>query len=101
MHDAWHRPDQWGRIARQILDAPMTVHRFDKSRGISVVCENHLTPRLNLRFLANYQSLVVVLVSFVLGQMAFGVPSFGFLLLLLMTIGFLLLRSILNDPVVL
>lgn len=98
MNELWHRTDQWGRIARQILDSPMTVHRFDKSRGISVVCENRLTPRLNLRFLANYQSLVVIVASFGLGQLCFGVPSFGFLLLLFLTASFLFIRSIFYDP---
>lgn len=65
-----------------------------------MVCENRLTPRLNLRFLANYQSLVVIVTSFALGQLIFGVPSFGFLLLLFVSASFLFVRSIFYDPLV-
>lgn len=94
----WHRHDQMGRMARQILEPPLTVHSFDKSRGVSMVNERHLGPRLNLRFLATYKTLALIVASFGFGQLMFGVPSFGFLLLLAMTMFCLFVRSIFIDP---
>lgn len=84
LEDSWYRTDLVGRLARQVLSAPLVVHSFDKTRGESRVCEQHLRPRVNLRPLASYQAIVLVGMSFVVGQLAFGVPSFGFIGLLLL-----------------
>lgn len=33
MNEYFQRADIWGKIARQILNPPMAVQRFDKSKG--------------------------------------------------------------------
>lgn len=98
LNDCWHRNDIFGRIVRQILYPPMVVHSFDKSCGYSKACEDRKLARVNLRFLASYQTLSVILLSFLLGQLLFGVPSFGLLALVLLSFFYLLVLSFINDP---
>lgn len=80
----WYRNDLVGRCARQLLSGPLVVHSFDKTTGVSRVCEQRLRPRINLRPLASYRTLALLGCSFVAGQLWWGVPSFGFLTLLLL-----------------
>lgn len=94
METFWHRGDLVGRIARQVLSAPLVVHSFDKSHGISRVCEQRLTPRINLRPLASYQAVSLIALSFTCGQLVYGVPSFGFIALLLLAAGYVLLLGL-------
>lgn len=98
LNDYWHRNDVVGRMVRQLLYPPMVVHSFDKSRGYSRAIEDRLPARVNLRFLASYQSLVLLLVSFAVGQLMFGAPSYGFFALILCTFVYTLLMSFINDP---
>lgn len=98
LNEFWHRTDICGRIFRQILYPPMVVHSFDKTHGYSRACEDRKPARVNLRFLASYQTLSVILLSLFLGQLLFGLPSFGLLALLLISFFYLLVLSFINDP---
>lgn len=94
----WNRDDIWGRLCRQILCPPMIVHSFDKSQGVSMLQEEHMGPRINLRFLGSYQTFCMIVASFVCGQFCFGIPSFGFILLLLASFSYIFLSSFFSDP---
>lgn len=97
MVEFWQRQDFIGRIARQILSPPMIAQSFIKSQGFSELNEEQLGPRLNLRFLATYQAIGTIFISFLIGQLLVGIPSIGFLLLVIITICYLLILSFINN----
>ncbi|KAF7277955.1 hypothetical protein GWI33_009070 [Rhynchophorus ferrugineus] len=57
----YHNPSFWGRLCRQILCPPMTVHKYDKSVIGSPRINVNLPPRISLRYFASYQFLGYVL----------------------------------------
>lgn len=93
----WRRRDLLGRCARQLLSAPLRVHSFDKSQGVSRVCERRLGPRVNLRPLASWQAIVLVAASFAGGWLWCGVPSAGFVGLLLLAGAYVLAMALVAD----
>lgn len=72
----YHRDDVWGRVARQILSAPMTVWRYDKRSpgGFSPRVGSALPPRLSLRPLARYRTLGVLLVLYAVALLCRATP---------------------------
>lgn len=91
----WNRSDIWGKVSRQILDPPMTAQWFDKEKGVNQLCENQLPPRICLRPLASYKTLIFIATSLIIGQILWGAPSYGlFSLLLLLTIYIFILALI-------
>lgn len=94
LEQCWYRNDLVGRCARQVLSAPLVVHSFDKSDGVSRVCERRLRPRVNLRPLASFRALSLIGGSFLVGQLWWGVPSFGFIALVLLAAMYVLVMGV-------
>lgn len=97
MAEIWQRRNFVGRVARQILSPPMVAKSFVKSHGISELTEEPLGPRLNLRFLGTYQAFGTVVLSFLFGQLLVGVPSVGFLFLIMIAMGYIFIMSFINN----
>lgn len=97
MSEMWQRRDFVGRVARQLLSPPMVAKSFVKSHGISELTEEQLGPRLNLRLLGTYQTFGTIVLSFLFGQLLVGVPSLGFLFLIMITIGYIFIMSFINN----
>lgn len=93
MDNIWKRSDIWGKISRQILSPPMKAQWFEKQRGVSQFCEDQLPPRICLRFLASYKTLILIGASLFVGQILWGAPSYGLLSLLLLNATYLFILS--------
>lgn len=88
----YRRPDLVGRIAHRVLESPRIIQTFEKSHGSSELVERRLRPRVNLRGLASYRTVIIIALSLFVGKLLFGGSLFGFFLLVLfkITITFLL-----------
>lgn len=75
-----------GQIARRILESPIIVQTFEKSHGSSQLVERRLRPRVNLRWLASYRTVFIIILSFLFGKLLFGGSFFGFFMLILFKI---------------
>lgn len=75
-----------GRLARRILEAPRIVQSFEKSHGSSELIERQLRPRINLRWMASYRTVIIVILSLLIGKLLFGGSLSGFLTLILFKI---------------
>lgn len=78
----YHRNDFAGILCRHLLEPPRTIKTFEKCRGVSQLVESRLGPRVNLRWLASYRFLILILLSSLLGKLIFGGPLFGFFVLI-------------------
>ncbi|KAF5269701.1 hypothetical protein FQA39_LY08624 [Lamprigera yunnana] len=59
-----------GRLARQILCAPITIYKFDKSPGsFSPRIPQKLPPRISFRFFANYRVIFYLILLVVLSKL--------------------------------
>ncbi|XP_026291595.1 sphingomyelin phosphodiesterase 4 isoform X2 [Frankliniella occidentalis] len=72
----YHREDVWGRVARQILSAPMTVYRYDKRSpgSFSPRVGSALPPRLSLRPLARYRNLAMIAMLYIVALVCNAPP---------------------------
>ncbi|KAH8383164.1 hypothetical protein KR009_007128, partial [Drosophila setifemur] len=75
------RNDFCGKMARQLLYAPMTEQWFDKRSGNTVICERLVPPRICLRPLASMPALVTITLALLLGQLLWSSPVVGLFLL--------------------
>lgn len=75
----------------------MIIQSFDKSIGYSQLQEKKVGPRITLRYLAAYKTFGVILLSFIMGQLIIGTPSYGFLLLILISLVYLLILALIDD----
>lgn len=82
----YRRPDFIGRIARRVLESPIIVQTFEKSHGSSQLIERRLRPRVNLRWIASYRSVIIFILSLLFGKFIFGGSLLGFILLILFKI---------------
>lgn len=57
-YQLYHSPTFTGRLARQILCAPITIYRYDKTIPGSPRVSSNLPPRVSLRFMASYRFLI-------------------------------------------
>ncbi|CAD6991436.1 sphingomyelin phosphodiesterase 4 [Ceratitis capitata] len=80
----WCRADFIGKLARKLLYAPMTQQWFDKSRGVSELCEERLPARICLRPLASYQVLGLITFSMLVGYSLWHAPIYGLLIFILL-----------------
>lgn len=75
----------------------MIAQSFAKSQGFSELIEEPLGPRLNLRFLGTYQAITTIFISFLMGQLLIGIPSIGFLILIIIAACYILVLSFINN----
>ncbi|XP_069964053.1 sphingomyelin phosphodiesterase 4 isoform X1 [Bactrocera oleae] len=80
----WCRSDFVGKLARQLLYPPMTQQWFDKSRGVSELCEERLPARICLRPLASYQVLGLITFAMLIGYSLWHAPIFGLFIFILL-----------------
>lgn len=83
IEQCYRRTDFIGRIAHRILESPTVVQTFEKSHGSSKLVERQLRPRLNLRWLASYRTIIIIILSFLFGKLIFGGSFFGFFMLIM------------------
>lgn len=74
----YHREDVWGRVARQIFSAPITVWRYDKTSpgSFSPRVGNPLPPRLCLRPLARHRNLAMIAMLYIVALICKAPPVF-------------------------
>lgn len=73
IEQCYRRSDLIGRIARRILESPRIVQSFEKSHGSSNLVERRLRPRINLRGLASYRTIIqIIILSVFIGKLLGG-----------------------------
>ncbi|XP_034252630.1 sphingomyelin phosphodiesterase 4 isoform X2 [Thrips palmi] len=72
----YHSDGVWGRVARQLLSAPMTVWRYDKRSpgSFSPRVGSSLPPRLSLRPLARHRNLAMLAVLYIVALICRAPP---------------------------
>ncbi|XP_017083915.1 sphingomyelin phosphodiesterase 4 [Drosophila eugracilis] len=90
------REDYCGKVARQLLYAPMTEQWFDKSSGQVDICENAVPPRVCLRFLGSIPVLVTITVVLILGKLIWGSSILGLIILGTVMFLYTLLQALLS-----
>ncbi|XP_017105027.2 sphingomyelin phosphodiesterase 4 [Drosophila bipectinata] len=88
------RDDYCGKVARQLLYAPMTEQWFDKRAGNTVLCERLVPPRVCLRQLGSLPVLATIGLTLLIGQVLWGSPILGLILLSSLVIGYNLLLAL-------
>lgn len=83
LNQLWTRKDMVGRLVRPLLAPPMTAETFERCSGYVNLKYDNLGPRVYLRPLASYSTLVMIFLSLVLGHLLFRLPSLGFFVLIL------------------
>lgn len=81
LKDIWNRNDIWGKLLRPLLLPPIEAENIEKFSSHSILRHESLGPRINLRFLAAYKSLALIMCSLFIGYLFFGGPGVGFFLL--------------------
>lgn len=87
MNSLWTRKDLVGKLARPLLAPPMTAETFERCSGYVNLRYDQLGPRVYLRPLASYSTLITIAMFLMLGQFLFRLPSFGLFILLLGYLG--------------
>lgn len=97
MNIIWNRNDKWGQLCRQLLAPPIVTKTFDKTKTTTRLLEKRLGPRISLRCLASYQTFSIIILSFIFGQLFFGMSSIGLLLLIFVYILYKFFLTFIND----
>lgn len=115
--ELWNRADLIGRISRQILLPPQTIGNFDKCQGnhseymfcftsiskhnpilgLSYLVEEDVGPRVSLRFLATYRSIIVLVIALLLGKYFFNATPLGLILLIVISMLYFLISSFIRE----
>ncbi|XP_050310724.1 sphingomyelin phosphodiesterase 4 [Anthonomus grandis grandis] len=97
-YQLYHNPNYPGRLARQFLLPPMTVHKYDKSVVGSPNRVNiHLPPRVTFRHFASYRFLTYLLLGvFVAWLFNYRLDTYLFFVLFLFFV-YKLIRAIPKD----
>lgn len=82
----YRRIDFVGVLARHVFEAPKSIHSFDKAYGISRMVEKRLKARVNLRWMATYRTLFIIIIALIIGKLLCGGSFPGFILLILLKI---------------
>lgn len=90
----YNRNDLIGMIARNLLEPPRDVQTFEKSDGSSYLVEARLKPRINLRWMASYRTIILIFLSLIFGKLIFGGSFFGFFLMILFKLLFIFILSV-------
>eukprot|EP00099_Drosophila_melanogaster_P022605 NP_650124.1 uncharacterized protein Dmel_CG6962 [Drosophila melanogaster] len=88
------RDDYFGKVARQLLYAPMTEQWFDKSSGHVEICENLVPPRVCLRPLGSIPALTTIGCSMIFGQLVWGAPLLGIFILATVLLVYIMLQAL-------
>ncbi|XP_017062205.1 sphingomyelin phosphodiesterase 4 [Drosophila ficusphila] len=88
------REDYCGKVARQVLYAPMTEQWFDKSTGQVEICENPVPPRVCLRSLGSIPVLITMTCAMIFGQLLWGAPTIGLIILGTILLVYTLLQAL-------
>ncbi|EDV90251.1 GH13901, partial [Drosophila grimshawi] len=92
----YEREDFFGKLARQMLCAPMTEKWFEKSSGNVEFYEKQLPARVSLRPLASISSLCLMAISLCFGHFWCGFPSVGILILCVVFLMYRILLAVLS-----
>ncbi|XP_019762262.2 sphingomyelin phosphodiesterase 4 isoform X1 [Dendroctonus ponderosae] len=71
-YQLYHNPTYWGRFARQILMAPVTVHNYDKTALGSPRVSVHLPPRISFRCCASFKFIRYFILGALIAWLIFG-----------------------------
>lgn len=87
----------YGKVSRQILSPPVETKTFDKSAGYPVLVVKQIGPRLSLRKLASWSTLITLVFSLMFGRLFLGASSLGFITLSILFFGFLMTKAIISQ----
>ncbi|KAH8340880.1 hypothetical protein KR059_009142, partial [Drosophila kikkawai] len=90
------RNDYCGKVARQLLYAPMTEQWFDKSTGNVDMREKLVPPRLCLRPLGSIPVLATIFCAVILGKLLWGSSVTGVIVLCSMLLVYVLLLALIS-----
>ncbi|XP_030376210.1 sphingomyelin phosphodiesterase 4 isoform X2 [Scaptodrosophila lebanonensis] len=96
IESCYSREDFCGKVARQLLCAPMTEQWFDRKCGNTSICEKQLPPRVCLRPLASIPVLFTIVCSLILGHWVWGAPTMGLMGLCFMFLIYVLLQALIS-----
>lgn len=89
----YQRNDLIGIIARNVLEPPRLHQTFEKSRGTSHLVENQLNPRINLRWIASYRTIIFIILSLIFGKLIFGQSLTGLFFMIFFKLLFIFISS--------
>jgi len=72
----------------------MTEQWFDKSSGQADICENLVPPRVCLRTLGSFPALITIGCALIFGQLLWGAPIVGLILLGTVLLVYTLLQAL-------
>lgn len=94
----YYRGGYLGRLARNVLQPPITIYRYDKTQeGRSPRVPSHLPPRVSLRPLASHKFLTYMLIGALVSKLFGYSTSVFFLVVFVMWALFICLKSIKSD----
>ena len=76
------RTDIVGKMSKIYFAAPLSPSKIPSSPLRPEVLESLRTPRISLRFLASYQTLLYLGIMYIFLRLSFGFGTFGYLLVL-------------------
>ncbi|TDG52183.1 hypothetical protein AWZ03_001464 [Drosophila navojoa] len=94
--DFYVRDDFYGKLARQLLYAPMTEKWFEKSNGNVDIYEKQLPPRVSLRPLGSIPSICLIVLALCFGHLWCGEAIIGLLLLCTVFLIYCMLLALLS-----
>lgn len=81
----WNKYDLWGFMAREILEAPCTIHTYVKSSGNQQnIVRQNLPARLSLRRFGSHAFIVWITIGYIIFKI-FSFSGFTYVFLLLIT----------------
>lgn len=89
----YQRNDLTGMIARNLLEPPRIHQTFEKFHGTSHLVENRLKPRINLRWIASYRTIIFIFLSLIFGKLIFGQSLTGFFLMIFLKLLLIFISS--------
>lgn len=89
----YKRNDFIGIVAHNLLEPSRLHQTFEKSDGSSQLVETRLKPRINLRWIASYRTIIFIFLSLIFGKLIFGTSFFGFFLMVFFKLSFIFILS--------
>ncbi|KAL4223981.1 sphingomyelin phosphodiesterase 4 [Mactra antiquata] len=82
----YHRDDIVGKLSKVYLAAPLSPSKIPNSPVQPELLKSLRTPRISLRFLGSYQTLLYMTLMYGFLRLSFGIGPFGYVMILLLSI---------------